>query len=519
MIDVDEKPVEKERFDDLSFLLLETSDEALSGLGAMLSSSDGSKLTTVSSVEEALEEIEQKDFECFIVPTEDLSKDDIKGLIDEVGDRNPEVTVFAYVDDFQKISDQEIFSRFDDFISKRYARESPEFGRKRILKTYLDRKGARSTERILERVTDGFAAIDEDDRFVYVNDEAARLWQKPKEELIGGKLWDKFPNILGTPFQKKYEELKGGDEPVYLEEYYEPIDRWLAIKGYPSESGATIYQRDVTERKEREKTLERKITQQEATTDMLRMSLEEGDLVDIQYTAVEKLAETLENDFARIWHIDHENQELELAAEHGMRASEVDEQTLELEERFQEAYSFMKKDSSVIPDYRQEKKFDRTKLMEFLDITSGITVMVGAYEKPWGVLSTFSKEKTTYNKDEIRFVEGIANLIGSAIDNQQKHRKLLHYRKAFKSAGAAIFMVDSDGKILTTNRKFQELTGYSENQLRGRSLSFVIDDNGQEDRKVYLKSSKGGSDKVELIRSPVGMLDGTEGEVIMVMDR
>jgi PAS domain-containing protein len=44
-------------------------------------------------------------------------------------------------------------------------------------------------------------------------------------------------------------------EPVFLEDYYEPLDAWFENAIYPSESGVSVYFRDITERKERERQL------------------------------------------------------------------------------------------------------------------------------------------------------------------------------------------------------------------------------------------------------------------------
>jgi hypothetical protein len=44
---------------------------------------------------------------------------------------------------------------------------------------------------------------------------------------------------------------------VSFEEYYpEPLDAWFEVRVYPSETGLSVYFRDITERKDRERTLE-----------------------------------------------------------------------------------------------------------------------------------------------------------------------------------------------------------------------------------------------------------------------
>jgi PAS domain-containing protein len=46
-------------------------------------------------------------------------------------------------------------------------------------------------------------------------------------------------------------------ETVSFEEYYpEPLDAWFEVRAYPSETGLSVYFRDITKRKERERKLE-----------------------------------------------------------------------------------------------------------------------------------------------------------------------------------------------------------------------------------------------------------------------
>jgi len=56
-------------------------------------------------------------------------------------------------------------------------------------------------------------------------------------------------------------------EPVAFEVFHKPLDTWFEARAYPSESGLTVSLRDVTERKERERDLERYETMVESIHD------------------------------------------------------------------------------------------------------------------------------------------------------------------------------------------------------------------------------------------------------------
>jgi PAS domain S-box-containing protein len=106
--------------------------------------------------------------------------------------------------------------------------------------------------RIYERIDDGFVALDEEWQFTYVNQQGAELLDRPPAELLDTTIWDAFPGTIGSRFEEEYRHALEHQETVTFEEYYEPMETWFEVRAFPSESGLSVYFRDVTERKERQ---------------------------------------------------------------------------------------------------------------------------------------------------------------------------------------------------------------------------------------------------------------------------
>ncbi|MCU4972616.1 PAS domain-containing protein [Halobacteria archaeon AArc-m2/3/4] len=119
----------------------------------------------------------------------------------------------------------------------------------------------RMVEDAYDRITDGFFALDEDWEFTHANERAAELLGASEDELLGTNLWNAFPNMVGTEFEDRYREAVTTQESVSMEAYYEPSRTWFRERIYPSETGLSVYFRDVTDRKhltqELEKTFDR----------------------------------------------------------------------------------------------------------------------------------------------------------------------------------------------------------------------------------------------------------------------
>ncbi|WP_262179276.1 PAS domain S-box protein [Haloarcula laminariae] len=109
---------------------------------------------------------------------------------------------------------------------------------------------------VFGRIDDAFFAVDEEWRFVHANEQATALLDQSVGELLGRSLWEAFPEAVDTAFQEQYERAVSTQESVTFEEYYPPLSTWFEVSAYPSESGLSVYFRDVTERREREQELE-----------------------------------------------------------------------------------------------------------------------------------------------------------------------------------------------------------------------------------------------------------------------
>ena len=68
-------------------------------------------------------------------------------------------------------------------------------------------QSARTLTDILENAADGFFALDYAWRFTYVNPQAERLFGRARKELLGGELWQKFPELQNTPFEENYRQV------------------------------------------------------------------------------------------------------------------------------------------------------------------------------------------------------------------------------------------------------------------------------------------------------------------------
>jgi len=101
---------------------------------------------------------------------------------------------------------------------------------------------------VFDRMTDAVVALDEERRLTFLNERAEELLGRDAADLLGRGIWGALPDALETEIPDRYETAAETGEPVSFELHYDPLDTTFGIRVYPSDTGLTIYFRDITER-------------------------------------------------------------------------------------------------------------------------------------------------------------------------------------------------------------------------------------------------------------------------------
>jgi PAS domain S-box-containing protein len=128
---------------------------------------------------------------------------------------------------------------------------------------------------------------------------------------------------------------------------------------------------------------------------------------------------------------------------------------------------------------------------------SSLCILPIIYEaKPMGVLFLRSKQAGGFEPRELALCQTIASAMAIALRNarvlqslrdqtqqvtvarfeaERRMRVLQRYADFFESSADGIVVLDADGRLLFSNPKAREITGYEESDLRGRRLADIFD--------------------------------------------
>ena len=137
----------------------------------------------------------------------------------------------------------------------------PDGGAVRLLGAAYDSTARQEQEarvsHVLESMSAAFYSLDRDWRFTYVNAEAERLLARPREELLGGLIWDLFPAASASEFETQYRRAVDTGRPVVFDAYYPaPLDGWYELRAWPSAYGLSVYFLDITARRRQQEQVE-----------------------------------------------------------------------------------------------------------------------------------------------------------------------------------------------------------------------------------------------------------------------
>lgn len=319
---------------------------------------------------------------------------------------------------------------------------------------------------LLERITDGFFALDSAWRIVYMNAEARNLLRAGNAD-VTGKYWlDAFPRARGTAFEREYTRAMRDQAPVQFTEFSSTSQRWLEVKAYPSPDGISVYFRDVTARLKAERELETRSAQLQAVIAFGRLALSGATIEQLWNDAMEMLQVYIDVPLVELHLYDPESQVLRLAVSDGWDPGNEPRESVGMQSQYGEA--MQKAQPVVASDVRIDPRFGDKRGFTELGVRAGMCVLMGTREDPLGVISAYTTSPRVFTTNDVRFVESIATIIGEATRTNEQKRRVIEVLESITDAFASL---DNNLVVTYVNIRMEEIYSRPREELVGRPLS------------------------------------------------
>ena len=236
---------------------------------ALESESDRLDVETVASAGEGLGLLETHDIDCILSDYEMPETDGLE-FLERVRTEYPELPFVL----FTGKGSEEVAAEALSAGATEYLQKGGDVSQYTVLANRIENaveqhranrrseRAARRRRQMLERITDGYAKLDEDLTITELNRKGAEFVGAPREELLGTR-YDELvaESARDDPdsFRDLYESVIATGEPQRAEGWSNVRpDRYVELRAFPAEDGGVyVYVRDVTERKHRELERER----------------------------------------------------------------------------------------------------------------------------------------------------------------------------------------------------------------------------------------------------------------------
>jgi PAS domain S-box-containing protein len=295
---------------------------------------------------------------------------------------------------------------------------------------------------ILERISDGFVALDPQWRFTYLNHRGAEIFarfQKEKGSLLGRILWDEFPDLLGTEIEQNYRRAVMEQVTVEFETLLPPLDEWYIIRAYPSADGLSIYLLDISRRKRTEADRSRTEEALRASEQHFRAAFNQA-AVGMAVAALDGRFEEVNDRFCEI---------LGFSREELLTRTFTDVTFIKANDTTKERARQLL--AGEIKDYTYEKRFVRKDGTLVWTLTS-VTLLVGEAGKPERFIGVIDDITLRKNAEELR--SRLAAVVESSDD--------------------AIISMGLDTIVATWNKGAEQMFGYSVGEMVGQSIEILL---------------------------------------------
>ena len=232
--------------------------------------------------------------------------------------------------------------------------------------------------------------------------------------------------------------------------------------------------------------------QQEAIALLGQQALADTKLSALMDETVILVAQTLEVEYCKLLELLPDNRALLLRAGVGWREGLVGNAIIGADLDSQAGYTLLSSEPAIVADLRTERRFSGPPLLLEHQVISGMSVIIGDRNRPWGVLGAHTKEQRKFTKDDINFFQAVANILAETIERklaeaerdqfleqEQAARALAevnerNYRFLAETIPQIVWTARPDGYVDYYNQRWFDYTGQTLEETQGWGWQRIV---------------------------------------------
>ena len=339
---------------------------------------------------------------------------------------------------------------------------------------------------VLRNAPFGFAVLDTDLRYLHINDLLAQVNGRTPAEHQGLRPADISPALdeMVTPY---LEQVRATMEPIVgLELSAAPPGQsdelhWT-FSCYPVVAeeglllGLAVAVVDVTERRRSHDRLQRQAQQQAAIVELGLAALRGASLSVLLEESLQMVRSILGVEQAAVLRAERSGTRYVLDAVDPPRPEALGSVTVTAGDRTQAGQTLAAGAPIVMLDRASEDRFDEIPGAVGLDVHSSVTAPIPTSQGPFGVLGAYCSGPWDVSDDDVRFVQGVATVVGTAVDRRRTERELkgstTRLRLAQEAARMGVWEWDMRSGRIVWSEALEHLYGLPTGGFDGSMAAF-----------------------------------------------
>lgn len=233
-------------------------------------------------------------------------------------------------------------------------------------------------------------------------------------------------------------------------------------------TGILCVSQDLTKSKKADEIIENHIHRQALIAKFGLETITEKDMDILFKKATSLLAKILNVEYTKVLEILPDKKSLKLRAGVGWHKGLVGNATVENNINSQAGYTLLKTTPVIVENLKEETRFCAPKLLADHNVMSGMSVIIQGTSAPFGILGVHTKEYRIFSKDDINFLQSIANVLTSVIIRDHTEKEIRESEEKYRMLTEQSLvgtLIISNHQIVFANKGISNILGFSINEL------------------------------------------------------
>ena len=258
----------------------------------------------------------------------------------------------------------------------------------------------------------------------------------------------KFEDIAGKNCREIFPEIKKEDlskcsviettktlKPVTSEIEIPCLNGFFSISSFPrfntngEFTGTVQVMNDITRRKQAEEELKMRLLQYSSLSEVGLHALSRIGISELMDEIVSVVAKTLRVEYCKVLELLPDEDAVILRAGVGWKEGYVGKAKVDIRLNSQAGYTLLSKEPVIVEDLHTETRFRGPSLLLEHGVVSGMSVIIQGRDRPFGVLGAHTAVRRKFTKNDVYFLQAVANILANAIERNNAYKKLNKYRE------------------------------------------------------------------------------------------